>query len=198
MSYTTIAFCVLFPMMSVALWVLFRRLDTLHVLFHAHKRWAVDHSDIQERVRQGSARQWHEEMENFGRHMRTIEQRVDSWAENMQNTASRHLVSQVERAVEDVDRRLGRIELSTGGLWKTAQGHLMQVRDMDDKHLDNAIMFLHDTHQNRSPDLDREARRRVEAIKIQAEVERERKAKAKLEAWRNRQLAKIRRSRRPS
>lgn len=42
----------------------------------------------------------------------------------------------------DTHPMLKKLEESTGGLWRTAKGELLQVRDMSDGHLENAYQFV--------------------------------------------------------
>lgn len=60
----------------------------------------------------------------------------------------RSLKSCLAELREDVTR----LEQSTGGMWRTARGDVLQLRHMSDDHLANAIQHLEEERKN--PDLD--------------------------------------------
>lgn len=101
------------------------------------------------------------ELGNFGQRLDVLRGALEAAEENIARQARTGA-----KYREEHDRMM----LSTGGLWKTKAGDVVQVRDMDDQHLENAVRFL--AEQGKSdPHLDAERKRRENGKRIQAEVE---------------------------
>lgn len=177
---TIVAIAILSVLVSVlAFWaaILHRRSNTLRILFHAHRNWSHDVTD-------GQGQRLANLLDGF----HSLERRTGAWIRRMQDCASQHAVAHVERTVEQVDDRLGKLEQATGGLWRTAQGYVLQIRDMTDEHLDNARAYLKDRGLPPNPNIEAECRRRVEAAKIQGQVRLEKKQTTRV-------IAKLRKER---
>ncbi len=74
-------------------------------------------------------------------HARTLLHReiMDRSVESMRRAQARR---DFKDKMESVHARLDSHEAAFGGLWKTAQGHVVQVRDMSDGHIVNCIEWV--------------------------------------------------------
>lgn len=72
------------------------------------------------------------------------------------------LVEQQQETISKLERRLRKLETTTGGYWTTASGYRLQVRDMSDSLLRNARAYLEKDGFAPNEDLEREAARREE------------------------------------
>lgn len=70
------------------------------------------------------------------------------------------------RIIDDLQKKVLNLNESTGGLWKTRDGVLVQVRDMTDSHLRNAREWLKDHGKSPSLNLDAEFGRRLAGEKL--------------------------------
>lgn len=84
-------------------------------------------------------------------------------------------ISSVLDLTRDLQRKVALLEESTGGLWKTRSGVLIQVRDMTDAHLRNAREWLKGHGKPKSANLDQEHGRREAAKKVQEHLDAGRK-----------------------
>lgn len=88
-----------------------------------------------------------------GRELRRLENQIRK--DDAANTA----------AFRDLSDRVDQFALATGGLWTTATGEVLQVRDMDDEHLANTQAYLKARHSS-NVHIEAEINRRKHATTI--------------------------------
>lgn len=110
-------------------------------------------------------KRYHQINSENGRRLREFDDQLKAHA-NLHRSHGRHL-TELDSEFRMCRSQIAQLNTSTGGFWKTALGTLLQIRQMSDDHIENALLHLEETGRGSSESVrmlrEEQKRRRYDA-----------------------------------